>query len=174
MNDWLSYVDLLLCSSTFVRSIDGGWGTPLENGSFNGMIGMLQRGEVDCAVSGFGLFKKRAAVAAHLNPITHWRTRVFTNYAGWTSDGSTTFIVPFTKFLFICIGATFVICSAGLFATTYLGRGIHEDHAFSFGLDAMIILHGMMLQGAPYEPQKYSSRFSKKIRSREHMLSNYI
>ncbi len=54
-----------------MKSVDGGWGSQNANGSFNGMVGMIQRGEVDCAVSGFGLFKERAKVNDYHSPIGH-------------------------------------------------------------------------------------------------------
>ncbi len=56
-------------SSKYVRSIDGGWGSKQEDGTINGMIGMLNRSEVDCAVSDFGLTRDRASAADFINPI---------------------------------------------------------------------------------------------------------
>ncbi len=141
-----------------MESIDGVWGVPLPNGSFNGMIGMLERREIDCAIAGLGLFEKRVAVADPLHPNIFWRTAVFTNYASWTVDGALTYVIPFTGVLYILIVATIFVTTAGLFITTYFGRDIREDYHFTFGLDAMITLHGLLNQGAPYEPQKISSR----------------
>ena len=34
-------------------SIDGGWGSQNEDGSWNGMVGMITRGESEIAVSDF-------------------------------------------------------------------------------------------------------------------------
>ncbi len=55
-------------STRYVKSIDGSWGSLNPDGTFNGMIGMLERGEVDCAVSAFGLLKSRAKAADFLDP----------------------------------------------------------------------------------------------------------
>ncbi len=45
----------------------------MSNGSFNGMIGMLERKEIDCAIAGFGLTAQRAAVVDSINPIYQWK-----------------------------------------------------------------------------------------------------
>ncbi len=57
-----------VCSSRYVRSIDGNWGSLNPDGTFNGMIGMLERGEVDCTVSAFELLQSRAKAADYLDP----------------------------------------------------------------------------------------------------------
>ena len=38
---------------SLIPCIDGPWGTKLKNGSWNGMIGMITRGEVQVAVASF-------------------------------------------------------------------------------------------------------------------------
>ncbi len=63
----------LFCRTSYVKSIDGNWGSLQPNGSFDGMIGMIERKEVDCAVSGFGLMKERSRVADYLNPTGYLR-----------------------------------------------------------------------------------------------------
>ncbi|XP_071524871.1 glutamate receptor U1-like [Panulirus ornatus] len=38
---------------TLVLPYDGNWGSPMKNGTFNGMVGMVQRQTVDFAIAGF-------------------------------------------------------------------------------------------------------------------------
>ena len=40
-------------------SIDGGWGSRNEDGSWNGMVGMIVRGESEIAVSDFFITDER-------------------------------------------------------------------------------------------------------------------
>ena len=44
-----------------VPSIDGGWGSIEPDGSWNGMVGMVHRNEVDIAVSDFFITSERQA-----------------------------------------------------------------------------------------------------------------
>ncbi len=53
--------------------MDGAYGAAQDNGSFNGMIGMLQRGEVDVAVAGAAITSSRASAATPLTPIGSFR-----------------------------------------------------------------------------------------------------
>ena len=56
-------------STTYTESIDGAWGSKLDDGTFNGMIGMIERQEVECTVTGFSLKKSRAQVADFIKPV---------------------------------------------------------------------------------------------------------
>ena len=47
-------------SYTVIPSIDGAWGSMNPNGSFNGMIGMLERDEIDIALTSFYVTEARA------------------------------------------------------------------------------------------------------------------
>ena len=42
-----------------MRPPDGKWGSKNEDGSWNGMVGMLHRGEVDMALGPFGVTEAR-------------------------------------------------------------------------------------------------------------------
>ncbi len=49
------------------------WGSPTEDGTFNGMVGMLERGEVFAGLSGFALLDSRAEVADFTMPIGYYK-----------------------------------------------------------------------------------------------------
>ena len=76
-----------------------------------------------------------------------------------------TFVIPFTFSLYMFIVLTFVLCTVAFFATTNIAKDEDEEIDFTFGLSAMIIAHGLLLQGAPYEPNKSSSRLVITINS---------
>ncbi len=56
-------------SSTFVSSIDGYWGSLQENGTFNGIIGMVERKEIDAVIGSFLLNKARSEVTDYVGPL---------------------------------------------------------------------------------------------------------
>ena len=45
-----------------IRPSDGMWGTTDENGTWNGMLGMVKRKEVDFALGPFGIIYEREKV----------------------------------------------------------------------------------------------------------------
>ena len=47
---------------TMVETIDGGWGSPKDDGTWTGMIGMILRDEVDIAISDFYVTAERSMV----------------------------------------------------------------------------------------------------------------
>ena len=50
-------------------SVDRKFGSKLDNGSFTGMLGMLQRQEVDFAVSSLIISQDRSLAADFLSPL---------------------------------------------------------------------------------------------------------
>ncbi len=64
---WKSLQRVFNFTYTVVPSIDGEWGSLLEDGSFNGMVGMVERSEVDVGISSFFLTTDRARVTDFSN-----------------------------------------------------------------------------------------------------------
>lgn len=67
---WADIKKALNFSCTMVPSIDGQWGSMAPDGSFSGMIGMLQRKEVDFAVTTFFPSDQRKRVSDLLGPMS--------------------------------------------------------------------------------------------------------
>ena len=65
LTKWPEYQELISgnFSSIGVESVDGKFGGLTSNGTFNGMIGMLQRQEVDFAAMAISVMNTRAQVA---------------------------------------------------------------------------------------------------------------
>ena len=58
---WSSLQEVLNFTYTMVESVDGSWGSQ-RNGEWNGMIGMILRGDVEIGVSTFTVTKERSKV----------------------------------------------------------------------------------------------------------------
>ena len=56
-------------SYTVVPSSDGLWGAMLENGSYNGLVGMLQRNEIDIGLASFIFTSLRFEAIGYLRPL---------------------------------------------------------------------------------------------------------
>ena len=209
--------------SKMIISPDGAWGTKLPNGSFNGIIGMIARREVDAGVTSLSLTQPRSEVADYLfrfatqkylccsiqsvvvsyapcllshtgfkgylekgalfvTPplyivegcltVADWQTLTCPNsdilvqrnllYIRNDMMGNAetflTFIAPLHPHMWLCIFFTLVVCTLIYALTAKFGRYLKEDHNFDLSLSAMVVIHGIISQGAPYEPQKMSTR----------------
>ena len=60
---------LLYCRTTFLETPDGRYGSDTGNGSFDGVIGMLQRKETMVGINGFTVSASRATVSDPLIPL---------------------------------------------------------------------------------------------------------
>ncbi len=65
---WAELEKRLNFSTTLIHSIDGTWGSLQSDGTMSGMIGMLQRKEVEVALAGFIIMKDRAEAADFVTP----------------------------------------------------------------------------------------------------------
>ncbi len=71
---------LALCSSWLTPSVDGNYGTVVkgegeekdpDNLEFDGLVGMIQRGEVDVAVADLRVTEDRSKVVEYTRSIVH-------------------------------------------------------------------------------------------------------
>ncbi len=61
---------LIICSTRYVHSIDNSWGSLEKDGTFNGIIGMLNRSETEVGIASFVMTLTRSWGAQHLKPFT--------------------------------------------------------------------------------------------------------
>lgn len=69
--------DILNFTYEFVQPPDRTWGTSDSKGNYNGMLGQLQRQEIDLAPSSFTVTKERSGVVDFAFPITEMHHRFF-------------------------------------------------------------------------------------------------
>ncbi|XP_033610837.1 glutamate receptor 4-like [Cryptotermes secundus] len=137
------------------------WGYPVDNtSSYGGVIGMLQRGEIEMA--SFGLFFK----AARMN---------FLDYAGETvrydaaflflkpslSDVSNIYTLPFSRAVWVTYLVTMVVFSYALHITQRTESGIDDSKGTrSLSLsDSLLTAIGIACQeGSSRDPRSLSSR----------------
>ena len=71
-------------------------------------------------------------------------------------DGSVTYVAPFLYWTWICVLVTPLVAALIYFVTGHFGKKTDEDVHF----DVFTVIHGLVLQGVPYEPKKLSSRIA--------------
>ncbi|KAK7489272.1 hypothetical protein BaRGS_00019524 [Batillaria attramentaria] len=84
------------------------WGQELDNGSWDGPIGMLTRKEVDVALSVFTLTAERSSVADATTPINHDSSVIIFRKEPNGEDIRSFFLQPFQTPVYVAIGGCFV------------------------------------------------------------------
>ncbi|XP_060070631.1 glutamate receptor ionotropic, kainate 1-like [Ylistrum balloti] len=144
---------------------DGAWGMEFENGSFNGLVGQMQRNEVDLTVAPMSIQTNREAVMDFSYPYYFEPTIMLLKKPDPSETKWRTLIDPFTTTVLICIGISlptmsFVMCMLEYLSPYYRGipdrasmRGLHH---FS---DSFWYLYGALLtQGGEHMSDAVSGR----------------
>ncbi len=63
------YKSVITSRTKIVPSVDGRFGVKTDNGSFNGVIGMVHRGEAFAGINCLSLTRDRAEAADFLTPM---------------------------------------------------------------------------------------------------------
>ncbi|XP_024223520.1 uncharacterized protein LOC105680798 isoform X3 [Bombus impatiens] len=145
------------------------WGYRLENGSWNGLTGMLQRREIDIGGTATYLIQQRIGVIDYVQLYTRTKAK-FIFRAPLLSTVSNIFTLPFQRSVWIAIGV-FLLLVLGLlyFSSKWeYRRGASAKSAAywqQFYLDEqtlsdnfMVVLGAFAQQGYSYEPYRVPSR----------------
>ncbi len=136
-------------------TIDGAWGSRQADGSFNGIIGMLERQEVEMGVASFSLQKSRSEAADHLFPFIMTRHNLYVKTAGNAGSTMTAYVKPFHITLWSAIVA-FGVVSGLIFGFMSFLKG----DKCPFGQAIMIQVHGLLSQGYHEDPKDCSRRIA--------------
>ncbi|KAJ4448493.1 hypothetical protein ANN_10509 [Periplaneta americana] len=116
---WNMLQEELQFRSDFYTSRDNFFGAPLENGSWTGMIGMLQRGEVDFACSKFLMIPARLQVVDFLSTTVQVKTRLLIKEKRSLELTWGEFLRPFTTRLWTSSTPRTLSCRV-VYLTSYL------------------------------------------------------
>ncbi|TRY80468.1 hypothetical protein TCAL_13350 [Tigriopus californicus] len=133
--------DILDFTFTFVQPEDGKWGSIDQSGEWNGMIGMIQRKEIDFAIGPFGMNPERARACEfsvpialdHLIPVTP----VLLNKDPWVLARPFDFLV-WTSLLGLC-----AVCIGTLVLMTLL---LPQGH--SVGVVVEFVVKSLVNEGS--------------------------
>ncbi|XP_021355128.1 glutamate receptor ionotropic, delta-1-like [Mizuhopecten yessoensis] len=144
---------------------DGAWGMEFENGSFNGLIGQMQRNEVDLIVAPISIQTNREAVMDFSYPYYFEPTKMILKKPDPSETKWRTLIDPFTTTVLICIGISLPTMSFVLCMLEYLSPYYREipDRSSMRGLhhfsDSFWYLYGALLtQGGEHLSDAVSGR----------------
>lgn len=133
--------DILGFDFTFVQPEDGKWGSIDQSGEWNGMMGMIQRKEVDFAIGPFGMNPERARACDFSVPIALDQlipvTPVLLNKDPWVLAR------PFDNYVWLSLLAFFSICVGNLVVITVL-----LPRAHSVGVIVEFVVKSLVNEGS--------------------------
>ncbi|KAI0233279.1 Glutamate receptor ionotropic, kainate 2 [Lamellibrachia satsuma] len=114
---------------------DRKWGSPEADGSWNGMVGMVQRGEVDWALGKFTITNIRDTVVDYTAPFWHESAQIVMKKP--SNDALFLYLGPFRHDVWLCLLASVPITTAVTAVTFYV-----ESSWWTPRLDATRIMVG--------------------------------
>ncbi|XP_033760011.1 uncharacterized protein LOC117342117 isoform X2 [Pecten maximus] len=165
----MDMLDHLAASLNFTYRLtmpaDLAWGMEFDNGSFNGLVGQMQRNEIDLTVAPMSIQTNREAVMDFSYPYFYEPTVMILKKPDPSETKWRTLIDPFTTTVLICIGIALPTMSFVMWMLEYLSpyyshitdrasmRGLHH---FS---DSFWYLYGALLtQGGEHMSDSVSGR----------------
>ncbi|CAL1685009.1 unnamed protein product [Lasius platythorax] len=157
-------------NATISFEITNSWGYRIENGSWNGMIGMLDRREIDIGGTASFLVPERLGVVQYIQLYTRTNTH-FVFRRPLLSSVSNIFILPFQRNVWIAIAVFLILVLSLLYLSIkweyYRNRNVTRSVDYWKQLNSseptisdnlFILLGAFAQQGYAYEPYRVSSR----------------
>ena len=156
---WHDTIEEQLNLTTSVSSPpDENWGSLLEDGSWDGMVGGLLQGRADVIVAPLYRTVARERVIQYSETFDIAATGLFVKFpkrdASWT-----TFLDPFTPVVWSALFLLFVTLSFALSITYKFGQehSINQD-SFTFWNAPLVVWSSFVAQGSPVEPKTTSTK----------------
>ncbi|KAL5020559.1 hypothetical protein ScPMuIL_003451 [Solemya velum] len=145
-----------------VEAPDGEWGQEV-NGKWTGLVGQLERREVDILIASIAMKTSREEVMDFVPvPFYYDYTSVLLKRPDPSDTKWRTLLDPFLKEIYICIACTFVIVTVLIYiiernsesapSKNTDGEENTIDHVFLY------LLASLFTEGAPFRPRSVSSR----------------
>nr|XP_012224796.1 PREDICTED: glutamate receptor ionotropic, delta-2-like [Linepithema humile] len=157
-------------NATITFDVTNSWGYRMENGSWNGMIGMLERREIDIGGTATFLVPERLGVVQYVQLYTQTCSR-FIFRRPLLSTVSNIFVLPFQRNVWIATAVFLIVVLCLLFlsvkweyhadkktikSATYWNQLNPNKPTISDNI--LILLGAFTQQGYSYEPYKISTR----------------
>ncbi|XP_076113503.1 glutamate receptor U1-like [Mytilus galloprovincialis] len=144
---------------------DGNWGAELDNGYWNGMVGQLQRKEVDMVATALTVQSQREMVMDFTHPYYYEFSSILVKKSDPSETRWTKLLDPFSSTVFLFVGISVPACSFLIFFfekyNPFYGKVIQRRktrglHHFS---DSFYYMYGALLtHGGKHVPASSSGR----------------
>ncbi|KAL0269924.1 UNVERIFIED_CONTAM: hypothetical protein PYX00_007506 [Menopon gallinae] len=125
---WSEIEELTNSSTEYYESVDGMTGLKNANGTWNGLVGMTVRGEIDVIVSEITIEKSRSHVLDLFHPLIYSSYRLYFRQEGYNLQWDTVFR-PFGKSIWFAVVLWLFLGSAVISVCYYISfiYGIEKD-----------------------------------------------
>ena len=149
---WKSFEAHFNFTTKFWNSEDGRWGSKAPNGSWDGMLGMIERNIVDIAVADMSMKISRMEDFDYTDVVHTTPDRMYIPTPGLEHDW-TTFLQPFSTDMWVAILITILLVS-------FLWKLMHMNlgNLVPFSDLVFSVLCLLFQQGSTYEPQRVPHR----------------
>ncbi|KDR16868.1 hypothetical protein L798_08610 [Zootermopsis nevadensis] len=160
---WLTLERLLDFRSELKLTPENVYGKQMENGSWDGVMGMMARGEVDATSVELTMEPMRSEAVDYIAPLINDREYLFIKNHNLFETSWTSFLQPFDCWLWVAIFATMLLLSASLFLISqFCCLHEYEDKqtaALNSFSDCLFAMHTALChQGFSEVPQCISGR----------------
>ncbi|XP_021944932.2 glutamate receptor ionotropic, delta-1-like [Folsomia candida] len=143
---------------------DGNWGAQTENGSWNGMVGQVLRGEADVGVAGFSVTLQRSQVIAFSSSYYQEETAILIPPPREGGPKLTILIRPLSDVVWACLLITVLVLAPTFYlmhvASLYISRSKKEKKSFIEMIAELLhFMIGSLVQESVVSPVNKTSRF---------------
>ncbi|PSN34585.1 Ionotropic receptor 117 [Blattella germanica] len=159
---WAILEKILNFKSIYLRPADNNFGA-LKNGTWNGLIGMIVRKEIEIAVDGFLITAGRMDVVQYMRPLFRARNRPFIRKPETFERHWGDFMTPFSTELWLAVLATLVLLASFLSALynvghNYCGEAVVGVTEYGFLDSLFYVFSSFCQQGHSVTPLSNSCR----------------
>ncbi|XP_064595443.1 glutamate receptor ionotropic, delta-1-like [Liolophura sinensis] len=148
-----------------VEPLDSQWGSQEKNGSFNGIVGMVNRKELDFGIGPFGITAERERGIDFTTPFMEDGIGIVMKRPTEQSNKLFRMFQPFNGYVWLAIGASVTVIGLGLFFLNRLTPPPLDSDAsgrdswkYGFKESLWLIFASLMEQGGESHPRGVSSR----------------
>lgn len=151
---WNILQNLIEFETKYLVPKDKGWGVPLKNGEWNGMLGQLSRSEADFAISDFSMMVSRMDIVQFSTPLKLTRLGFFIRKSNSDEILWTGFLDPFHKNVWFSILFILLLIPNFAYILKYKNR---YKNFYSCFLEILQIFcgQGMNIESLPKSPIGY-------------------
>ncbi|XP_021924650.1 glutamate receptor ionotropic, kainate 4-like [Zootermopsis nevadensis] len=157
---WNILQGIMNFSTSYYTAADSAFGVEMVNGRWNGLLGMIDRKEIDVISTDILMDRKRLGIVNFMNPLFEVRTYMFIRSPKKSDMDWENFLKPFSTGLWMAILGVILVLSVFYFIGIKVCRKYNEESEgiWTFRLyDSVFYIYYSFCQQAQSDPVVYST-----------------
>ncbi|PSN34668.1 hypothetical protein C0J52_19806 [Blattella germanica] len=156
---WTELESRLNFSSRYYESIEDERGIKMKDGSWVGMIGYIDRKEVDVAIGALTMYPSCLNVTDFLIPLLDDNTNMYIRELETLELHWSSFLSPFKRRLWLSVIAALILLTGALIFSLHMGKSSTQTFNFQNVLESFYCIYGAFCgQGRESIPKSWPSR----------------